>query len=156
MRPDGRRDWRRVMFKAACAAGGVVACDLALDPVAVVLGLWSWDSPGPYYGVPWLNFAGWGGVALAIYLAGYGWAGLDPGQRRWTPVLFDLAWSASNGMLLLLLAVAADQRLGTGWPMVWCLAALSPLLVFWHVETYGIIRRRRTETAWRRRDAAQT
>ncbi len=140
-RADGRRDWRRIALKSACLAWGVAACDLALDPVAVALGLWSWDSPGPYYGVPWLNFAGWGGVAGALGLLGYGWAGLDPGEQCWTPILFDLAWSASNGMLLLLLAVAADQRLGTGWPLVWCLVALSPLLVFWHWGVYRKFRR---------------
>lgn len=37
----------------------VIILDLILDPGAVSLGFWAWDSPGPYYGVPLQNFLGW-------------------------------------------------------------------------------------------------
>jgi len=37
----------------------LVAIDLILDPAATALGLWIWDNPGLYYGIPTVNFLGW-------------------------------------------------------------------------------------------------
>ena len=45
----------------------LVVLDLVLDPAAVHLGFWRWDEPGPYYGVPVVNYLGWvlsGGLAV--------------------------------------------------------------------------------------------
>jgi putative membrane protein len=56
--------------RALLAAAWMVAMDLVLDPLASgPLGLWSWDSPGRYHGVPLSNFAGWFAVSLVIFLA---------------------------------------------------------------------------------------
>lgn len=47
----------------------LVAADLALDPGAVAQGLWRYQHPGLYYGVPFTNYIGWcvsGLVAMAI------------------------------------------------------------------------------------------
>ncbi len=47
----------------------VIGLDLVLDPGAVALGFWAWDTPGAYYGVPATNFLGWflsGSVAVAL------------------------------------------------------------------------------------------
>ena len=35
------------------------AWDLFLDPQMVHWGLWTWDQPSGYFGIPWTNFAGW-------------------------------------------------------------------------------------------------
>lgn len=35
------------------------AWDLFLDPQMVAWGFWVWDQPGSYFGIPWLNYAGW-------------------------------------------------------------------------------------------------
>ncbi len=37
----------------------LVIVDLVLDPAAVVLNIWEWDVPGPYYGIPIINYTGW-------------------------------------------------------------------------------------------------
>ena len=37
----------------------VVGMDLVLDPAAVSVGFWAYDAGGVYYGVPWMNYAGW-------------------------------------------------------------------------------------------------
>ena len=37
----------------------MVTTDLVLDPGAVALDFWRWQSPGFYYGVPLINFFGW-------------------------------------------------------------------------------------------------
>ena len=53
----GRRA-RSALVRLPAVIGAVVAVDLVLDPAAVALGFWIYES-GSYYGVPWLNFAGW-------------------------------------------------------------------------------------------------
>jgi uncharacterized membrane protein len=35
------------------------AWDFFLDPQMVGWGFWIWEPPGGYFGIPWLNFAGW-------------------------------------------------------------------------------------------------
>lgn len=49
--------------------GIVITLDLILDPGAVALGFWGWNSGGIYYGVPAINYLGWllsGSIAIAI------------------------------------------------------------------------------------------
>lgn len=43
------------------------AIDTVLDPAAVALAFWRWDTPGFYYGVPLVNFGGW---LLSSFVAG--------------------------------------------------------------------------------------
>jgi putative membrane protein len=45
-------------------AAFLVAVDLVLDPAAVVLNIWVWVEPGPYYGIPITNYTGWFLTAL--------------------------------------------------------------------------------------------
>jgi putative membrane protein len=37
----------------------VLLADMVLDPAAVALNFWIYDSPGVFYGVPLMNFLGW-------------------------------------------------------------------------------------------------
>jgi len=37
----------------------LVTLDLVIDPGAVSIGMWDYDKPGIYYGVPFSNFVGW-------------------------------------------------------------------------------------------------
>ncbi len=37
----------------------LMAIDLVLDPGATSLQFWVWQNPGPFYGVPTVNFIGW-------------------------------------------------------------------------------------------------
>ncbi len=43
----------------AVSALAFTAWDLYLDPQMVYWGLWTWDTPAGYFGIPWVNFAGW-------------------------------------------------------------------------------------------------
>jgi len=50
------------------AAFILVMWDLGLDPIlSTVLSLWVWESPGPYFGVPILNFVGWFVIGFIFY-----------------------------------------------------------------------------------------
>ena len=133
--------WLRRGLKAAVGALGAVACDLALDPVAVAVGLWTWESPGVYFGIPALNFAGWWLVAFLILLTGCeGPPVPGRGAAARVPIRFDLAWSGTNGLLLVLLICTARQRLGSQVPILASFLALLPLLAIWHRELYGKIK----------------
>jgi putative membrane protein len=50
----------RIAF-AAVSALAFTAWDLFLDPQMAAWSLWLWDDPGAwsYFGIPWINFAGW-------------------------------------------------------------------------------------------------
>lgn len=50
---------RRALVRVPVVVLAVVGMDLVLDPAAVAVGFWAYDAGGPYYGVPWLNYAGW-------------------------------------------------------------------------------------------------
>lgn len=61
-RSDDQRAIRLVV-----AAVALVVWDLALDPAMSQLApYWMWAQPGPYYGMPWINLAGWFVTGLAI------------------------------------------------------------------------------------------
>ena len=51
----GRSGIRFVILSALA----FTAWDLFLDPQMVQWGLWSWERPGTYFGIPLVNFAGW-------------------------------------------------------------------------------------------------
>lgn len=55
-RADG---WLHRIAFAALSGLAFTAWDLYLDPQMVGWGLWTWDAPGGYFGIPWVNFAGW-------------------------------------------------------------------------------------------------
>lgn len=49
----------------------MVAIDLAIEPVATgTLNFWRWHAPGPYFGVPAVNFAGWFAVSAILLAVG--------------------------------------------------------------------------------------
>lgn len=51
----------------------VTAWDLFLDPQMVAWELWLWHEPGGYFGIPWLNFAGWILTGMVITLVVRPW-----------------------------------------------------------------------------------
>lgn len=57
--------WRGPTFVLASAAA-ITAWDLFLDPQMVAWQLWVWETPGGYFGIPWINFGGWLLTALLI------------------------------------------------------------------------------------------
>lgn len=48
----------RILF-AGIAGLAFTVWDFYLDPQMVAYGLWIWETPGGYFGIPWVNFAGW-------------------------------------------------------------------------------------------------
>jgi putative membrane protein len=82
----GRRapDW---LF-AALSGLAFTAWDLFLDPQMVARGLWAWQEPGVYFGIPVSNFLGWWLTATLISLV------LRPRRLAQRPLLiiYTLTW----------------------------------------------------------------
>lgn len=94
---------RSALVRVPVVVATVVAVDLVLDPAAVALGFWVFES-GSYYGVPWLNFAGWvlsATVATLLVDAAFDRTALIDRVRSCPFVLDDLVsfvllWGAVN------------------------------------------------------------
>ncbi|HSM35939.1 MAG TPA: carotenoid biosynthesis protein [Longimicrobiales bacterium] len=110
----------------------LTAWDLILDPaMAGATSYWRWAEPGPYYGMPWINLAGWmlTGVALMAALEGLrarAWVrdlpraalGWIYGLQFLLPMLMAAAagyWGAiaAASVAVLLLGVASRPPVGT-------------------------------------------
>lgn len=52
----------------------VAAVDVAIDPVAISMGLWHWSIPGQWFGVPYANYFGW---FNAVFIFSIIWRGSD-------------------------------------------------------------------------------
>ncbi|WP_394739492.1 bisanhydrobacterioruberin hydratase [Natronococcus roseus] len=97
----GRADSALVRIPAAIAA--VVAIDLVLDPAAVAIGFWAFESGG-YYGVPVSNYVGWvisGTVAVVLVDLAFDRAALLERVRSCVFILDDLVsfvllWGSIN------------------------------------------------------------
>lgn len=73
------------------AAFLAVSIDLVLDPCFVFMKFWIWAQPGPWFGIPWSNYAGWFAIVAGLSM-GYTWLfrWLPPGQKLWRDVLVSL------------------------------------------------------------------
>jgi putative membrane protein len=56
------KGWQFVLISALA----FTAWDLFLDPQMVLWGLWVWDQPGQYFGIPLVNYLGWFLVSALI------------------------------------------------------------------------------------------
>lgn len=52
-------EWKRRLGFIVLSGLSLTAWDLLLDPQMVSWDLWQWQEPGAYFGIPWLNYAGW-------------------------------------------------------------------------------------------------
>ncbi len=58
----------KIIFKAALCALYIVGLDLIIDPLAVSVKTWTWETNGVYFGVPAMNFVGWFFVGFIIHV----------------------------------------------------------------------------------------
>jgi putative membrane protein len=76
----------------------MVLTDFALDPVtAGPLHYWRWLDGGPYFGIPWSNFAGWM-VASVFILKVLPEAPRGKGRVGWSVVAFFTALGIVHGL----------------------------------------------------------
>lgn len=106
--PGRQGTWKRVFLGSYF----LTVWDLALDPaMSFLTPYWVWKEPGPYYGMPLINLAGWflTGVVLLSLLE-------VSGVRRWGDSL-EFRWMASYYTLILSLPLGMVAAAGL-WPAV--------------------------------------
>ncbi len=106
---------KKTFFMLGATALTATLIDVVLDPAAVRLGFWHWDTPGFFYGVPLVNFLGWlltgfVGASILHYLWGqkhkttqalaysglailWFWTGVNLWLGQWIPSLMGLLLS---------------------------------------------------------------
>jgi putative membrane protein len=74
---------------ALLAGMAFTAWDLYLDPQMAARGLWVWEQPGAYFGIPWTNYLGWWVAATVLT-----WL-VRPGELPRLPlmVIYTLTWA---------------------------------------------------------------
>ncbi len=94
--------WPRIIFAAVI----LTLWDLALDPAMSYQSpyYWRWSDMGPYYGMPWVNLAGWVGTGLVLmaaieFLGGEGW--IAPLSVPWLTGYYGVTLLMPFGMLIL-------------------------------------------------------
>lgn len=119
----------RATARIGAAVGMLVVLDVIMDPGAVALGFWAWDEPGPWYGVPWINFGGWalsGGVAMGVLA----W-GLDAERLRRSAEDDGLIW----GTLVAFLAFWGPiNALHGQWAPALLAAGLATFVLPWYAD----------------------
>ena len=104
--PEQRQAWKRVAFGALLLA----LWDLALDPaMSFLTPYWQWGEEGTYYGMPWINLAGW-------YLTGFILMAVMNAMKadQWVKQ-FSLSWSVKYYFLVLLLPLLMVIAGGLWW-----------------------------------------
>ena len=89
----GRRGWRFALVSGVA----FTAWDLFLDPQMVHWGFWVWQEPGGYFGIPWINYAGWLGVSTLLTLI------VRPGPLPHRPLIliYAITWGLETIGLIL-------------------------------------------------------
>jgi len=100
--PAPGQRWGRLLFAALV----LTLWDLALDPAMSYQSpyYWRWADTGPYYGMPWINLAGWMGTGVVIMgaveaLGGPRWAPKLP--VKWLAGYYGVTLLMPFGMLVL-------------------------------------------------------
>ena len=113
----------------------LTAWDVALDPaMSYATVYWRWEVDGAYYGMPWVNLAGWLFTSVLLMIAlvllrSESWI-------RGLPARWMIAFYSINLLLPLGMAAAA----GLGWAVVATVVtylALAGLCVSWRLRTAG-------------------
>lgn len=113
--PGPKQFWARTLLGAYL----LTAWDLALDPaMSFLTPYWVWADPGPFYGMPVVNLAGWMGTGIVLMgmmevLGGGRWIGKVP-----------VAWLAAYYGVVLLMPLGMALVAGLWWAVLATLAAL--------------------------------
>jgi putative membrane protein len=113
----------------AVSALAFTAWDLFLDPQMVGWRLWVWERPGGYFGIPWVNFAGWALAAAAMTTVMR--VGFCPGSLPALPLvsIYVLTWLLETiglGVLWRQPGPAACGFAGMGGLLLWAWIAAGP------------------------------
>jgi putative membrane protein len=105
----GRSDsrWRLLTF-IGLSALAMTTWDLLMDPMMVSWGMWEWQNPGGYFGIPWSNYLGWLLVSALITLI------IRPRDLPVAPLLliYTVTWLLKMGGMFLFWDLPGPSLLG--------------------------------------------
>ena len=86
--------WARALGTALLMIVWDVSLDPAMNQGGGTFVFWSYPGGGPFFGMPWVNWFGWGVTSVVISLAFDALGGLRPEgtplTRRWAPIVYAL------------------------------------------------------------------
>ena len=105
--------WKFPAF-VGLSALAMTVWDLFLDPMMVTWGMWVWQNPGSYFGIPWGNYLGWLLVSALITLI------IRPAKLPVTPLLiiYTAMWLLESVGLGIFWGIPGPAIVGTffmGW-----------------------------------------
>jgi putative membrane protein len=115
---------QRAAFITAAALAFTV-WDLFLDPQMAGWGLWVWERPGGYFGIPWVNYLGWLAASALITLA------VRPAPVPQGPLIliYAVTWMLETIGLLVFWGLPGPALVGgaaMGGMLVWAVLAGRP------------------------------
>ena len=99
----------------------LVLWDLALDPaMSYLTPYWLWETSGSFYGMPWVNLAGWAFTGIILMIA------LEFLDRRtdWAGTL-PVGWALGYYLITILMPLGMLTAAGAGWAVAATLLALT-------------------------------
>ena len=116
----------KTVSRIVLAAGLLTLWDLSLDPaMSFLTTYWLWGDPGPYYGMPLINLAGWFATGLVI-MTGLYLINVD----RWTERL-SVRWMGLYYALIVMMPFAMILAAGLWGAVLATLITLAPIA--WYV-----------------------
>ncbi len=115
---------RRAAFIAVAALAFTV-WDLFLDPQMAGWGLWVWERPGGYFGIPWVNYLGWLAASALITAA------VQPAPVPQGPLIliYAVTWALETVGLLVFWGLPGPALIGgaaMGGMLIWAGLAGGP------------------------------
>ncbi|MCB1487602.1 MAG: carotenoid biosynthesis protein [Bauldia sp.] len=125
----GRHKLLRRLTKTLLCSLYLTAVDLALDPLAISIGAWTWSESGGYLGVPASNFVGWFLVGIVIYGVFFA---VEPDRTEAPAPALDALIVGLIGALGLLALLAVGAHVRHWLPIVLSVAVLAPYFGYWY------------------------
>jgi len=102
-----RPHWQFLVF-VSLSALAMAAWDLLMDPMMVAWGMWAWEAPGGYFGIPWSNYLGWVLTSTLITAA------IRPRNLPIAPLLliYTITWLLETGGMALFWSLPGPALIG--------------------------------------------
>ena len=120
--------WAGLAF-VLISALALTVWDLFLDPQMVGWNLWTWDQPGGYFGIPWINFAGWLLASALITALARRLAPLDHLPDRPLLAIYAITWALETIGELIFWGLPGPALVGgaaMGALLLWALRSKMP------------------------------
>lgn len=108
--------------------------DFVLDPAMsqTTLPFWVWEQPGPFFGMPYQNFAGWFGTGVVFMTAATFIWRTKPLRLPRTELGLPLAIYLSNFAFAMIMSLAAGIYIPV---LLGLVLGIAPLVVFYQMAT---------------------